>query len=414
MANRLPRTDTQMNWSDNTWADNVSGPWNLSPPQDGDTATFHDPGCNVVMDTDSGHLATLGMFTGTLDIKNHTLTTDSVVAFGSAGLLKAGLNGAGGTINVMVSNFVWPHSIELDGDLYINAAFLSSCADIDTGPYDIILDGILRWDAGGVTTCNMVVTGGHNVQWNTSDSANRLTSFRVRNGTFTKVGHVYTRKLTVDSGATLAGSQDIKLYEPIADDYIDIQGLFTTGGLYLYLTDYDNSGRIALSSGCEFRCFGIDTEVVWSGEMDVPKIWLFGASGTAATQLHFTCQYVSLGAVKLGYAGQNRPGKINLYKTAKIASIILDAGAVADSCEVNLHSCQLALTGTFTGTGIVVTADGDKVHIINPIGGSGRLTDVESNNKVHAHDCIVDVDCLNISDDTEVYPSSKVLMGAGI
>ncbi len=204
---------------------------------------------------------------------------------------------------------------------------------------------------------------------------------------------------------------------PTENNFLDIQGtLGGTGALQIFLeSNLSASGRIVTGDDVGlYITASVTRSLELSGEINIPDLEINCTANGQYCSVDLTNSLVDIGDVILGYSSGTNFAKLNLHGTAKINSIIRKTGNASSLHEVNLNSSFIELSATFTGTGIIVTADADKVHIVNPIAGSGSLIDVEVDNQVHAHDCTVDGDCVNVSDDTEVYPSSAALMGAGI
>ncbi len=419
-----------MDWSDNTWAAADAGPWNEGPPVAGDSVTIINSATILTLKEPTPVLANFSLYggkiiladdagadtCGSITANSYAIATGSTIEVTATGQYGTGpfldISGTAADIDLRCL-------LKLTGGdlLIVDGFILASGGDIDTGPYDIIVTGLLQRTGGTVTSCNIILKGSVNTSWNISTEP--LTSIRFYTGYDPNVNMaLYTEKLIVDAGATKHGYQEIRL-KPVANNFIDIQGTLGGGGdVRIEIgSNLSASGRIFTDSDVALIVTAgtASRSLELSGEVNVPGLTIQNTTNFQYTSVSLTNSSVSIGDVILGYYYSNLSyGKLSLHGTAKIDSLIRKTGNISSLHEVNLNSSLIELSGTIDGSDIIFTADAETCHIVNPIGGSGRLTNLDPDNQVHAHDCTVDGDCVNISADTEVYPSSAALMGAGI
>lgn len=342
------------------------------------------------------------------------LNCENTLALSDVSLLNIG----GSTVFITGTNLLvdvgTSGGIALLSDLTIDGDFELAGGTINTNSYDLTVNnGTSIYTAGTLTTLNLVTTGTCSLSWNAGSGKRPYVT--VASGSLDFIFASYLLRLTTLPGTTLTGAVSVLMRPIDAGNYLDIQGTDYRTGLMIVSPQASstNTGRIVFSSTCQLQVLSsVDSSAhTLSGELNVPSLLITGSSGSLTSSVIIAGNMVSLGSVTLGTAGTDRHGTLELRKTVKISSLKLAISANAGS-RLSLNSCFLELSGEFTGTGITVTAD-EGMHIVNPIGGSGRLTNVAPDNVIHAHDCTVDGDCSNVSDNTEAYPGSLLMCGAG-
>ena len=342
-------------------------------------------------------------------------TIDGITITAAGGRLNLGVGGMTVNGNVTINNATIlgggaDRDMQINGDLSVGAsAFtvgdVTVAGDVSTSAAPTVINLDLIVDATG---------GARTIEWNRSGAGQSPTSLRITGtgGDITKTATTYSRKLTVDAGAIYAGNPDGRIWYPVANNFCDIQGSMTGNGVFrIYWVGGDtftNSGRVVPSSTAtrvDYRSAG--GTWVQTGEMNVNtnlKIYHTGSGVANFTNNGFT----TIKNLDLG-SGANASGKFTNNGTLVLESAQRLVGATSAANAFELASGFIELTGTITGTNVAFTADADACHIVNPTGGAGRFTDVEPDTQVHSHECTVDGDCTNISDNTERYPYQSVL-----
>ena len=354
-----------------------------------------------------------GSFMSFLSVNNNLNTVGNINLSGGYFFIGAGaeLNPGGAFIytgGTHSGSFIINGAFEVAGGTYTlgadltinNGSFEISGGSISTGgTWDVIANNSsVTYTAGTVTSLNLRTTGTSTALW-TPGAASSASNCLLR--------------FVIASGTTSVASR-VKI-NPNANDFFDVQGTLAGAGeirIFIYNSSKSLSTRVVMAPNLSLSIVN-GLSLTLTGEVDLTGYAnIYGNGTTTPAPLIVQSPLASFSAVSLGLAGSTRPGRLDLSKTVKMTSLIAqeqNPGVQTVPNQLNLGSCFMELTGTIDGTNITVTNDDETVRIVNPVGGSGTVTNVtfEAGKKVHGHDLVSIAGSTDIDNNVEAYPNLK-------
>jgi len=409
------QSPASMDWSASTWALTDGGTADEVKPAAGDTVLFTANSGDVTVDETApltGALAVLNMtnYTGTLDLGTYTLTVDGICQlFGTitgTGTIDAGeglFNQAAAVADAITlllttsgsHNIYW---IGTGGSININCAgtwtlsnnisayaFTQTLGTLVGGSRTLTLNGgDLLYTAGTLTgDLNVTFAVSGNGNWDTS--GNKLNLVTVNAGqTLTMDVGLAHKKLTVNGTLSIGGAYVLATY-PAANDSISMGAAGSVGrtgtGLWrVYSTsDITNAGDIRITGTLPVQIINAtDDTFQLDGDLEAAAgntILIHGAEGNY-TGLTLNGNLTGYPTFNLGLAGSGtRTGRLTLGSGVyRIGSITRTATSTTTANQFNPKG-HVILSGTMTGTGIVVTPTYEGMI---DCGGFGSVTAVES------------------------------------
>ena len=336
--------------------------------------------------TMTGYIATLTIASATTDVDvNGAVILDGTIALGAATgdiycagaftkttsmtVLPAGLTVIlDGTGNVtcnsvaggaLVVNTAGTHTATADsaGNGYWESFTLTTGTYVDSARPHTIAGSIVNTAGTLTSTGAWTMTATGNLLNNASTS--RFASLTIGTGatfTATMTGNVYTAKAALAADATLTGNVILYLFQPTANNYLDMLGTVAGGAdVSIYTTgNYSNAGTIK-ANVLSMEAYGNRT-MTYSGVIKADSTAIKGVYSGASNHFFFVLagSGSSLGAVTLGQGGSvDRHGDMDLGNgTYTIAIASVTSGAVDLTNSIDFGDVVIALSGTLSGTDI--------------------------------------------------------------
>jgi len=387
-----PSQDATMNWSAAEWSVADNNAKNHVAPIDGDEVIFTaNSSATITLDADqidielvgfdmTGYAGTFIMGSNDLDVDGFcaldgTITATSAKIECSANFAKitgmtavpSGLTiEANGTGNVYCSGIT-------GGQLVINTAATHTATDagfwesftliggtyVDGGLAHTIAGSIVA--SGGVLTSTATWTMTNTGDLNGNSSNRIFSELIIGNGatfTATLTNQVFTKKATLHENATLTGAQILRLNQPAANDFLDMQGSVsgnTKVDVYLSTASRSNSKPVKAH---DLSFYATDDVWTQSGIVTVSGTTaIYGVSDNTYASLVLGVSGCGLGTVRLGHVSDaDRDGRLDLGDGGYAVAITSAAtGTATQENQLDFGDSIITLSGTIDGDDIACT-----------------------------------------------------------
>jgi len=464
-----------LNHSDGTWSLANDDARNQTKPVAGDSETYSADSGGLTLDEDTGALVDVNMtgYTGTLKSHNvaadphltvsGTLTLDGTIAddpapshitFDPNGhlVLTAGMSLTlvsnyifGGTGNITPNGIAMGHieintagthttvgaldttgltvttgTFVLGDDVAVGSAnFLFTNGTFNMASNDItITGGDLTWAGGTLSNSGTFFHGGTgDADWKTSGS--KMGNYVLLSGAvITRTDEVRTLKATIPADATLAASgatSYLYLYNPTANDFLEILGTATTGDVLIYLNANRSNSKQILCPTVELKVFGSNDILTQSARVTCSTLQVRGLANNYGG-ITFSGAGGSLGDIELGLAGTaTMDGRVDFGTGSFDIDSLADVGG-ANGHVVAVGSAYIQINGggTWNATGVATaTATVGACHIEGL--GTATVSNFNPDAMVHCHNCTDGGgNGANVDFDAHTPPGTMTMMGIGI